>query len=104
MEVEKLEVLETVKIADYVIAKKRGKRAEKLFSREETMGRVIAACSQADSGDEEGGKTAFRNACREVMNASDEGLSEGDFIAFLDDMWEAAKTARRRVQEAKPCW
>ncbi len=96
-------MLENVNLADFVIAKRRGKRAEKLFSREDTMGRVIAACKLADT-DPAGGENAFKNACREVMNAADEGLSEGEFIDFLEDMWEAAKAARALAHEAKPCW
>jgi hypothetical protein len=83
------------------IAEKRGKRAKKLFDKN-VMGDVIKACKMHDAN-ETGAFDVFDGAVRGATSAEEEGLTEADFTAFIQDMWVAANASRAQ-QENRPCW
>ena len=67
------------------------------------MEKIIAACKFNDANHGDSGKDAFIEACKEVINASDEGIKPGDLDDFIDVMWKASKKARED-HENRPCW
>jgi len=77
-------------------ARKRGKRAEKLFNKTSVMGEIIKACETGDFG-------AFEVAVRKELNASAENITEMELADFINEMW-AAGVAARAYHENKPCW
>jgi len=83
------------------LAEKRGKRAKKLFDKN-VMGEVIKACKMHDLN-ETGAFDVFDAAVREATSAAEEGLTDPEFTAFIQDMWVAANASRAQ-QENRPCW
>ncbi len=96
-------------VTDYEIAKRRGERAAKLFSKKSVMEAAIAALKKEDAHRADptkpSGMSDFYAACQQAIKKGDDvGVpSDSDVQGFIKDLWDDVWVSRSR-QESRPCW
>ncbi len=100
------------------LAKKRGNRAAKLFTKinDTEFEEMLAAITQEEAHRTDpatftiSGKDAFYRLCFKAVTKDkttpgdpSNGLADWEIASFIDDMWNAT-LGSRRAQESKPCW
>ena len=100
------------------LARKRGRRAEKLFTKISDLEfeDMLAAITLEEAHRTDpatfprSGKDDFYRLCWKAITKDkatpgdpSNGLADWEISAFIDDMWNATMGSRR-AQEAKPCW